>query len=496
MSLRASWEQIAKIWADLPAGRRLLASVAAAGFLLVGVILLVASRSIDYAPLYHGLGQADAARVLDRLRSKQVPYRLEDGGRTVLVPWARVAELRLELAADGAVQGDDQGLELFDRGGFVQTQFAEQVTYTRALQGELARTISALEPVERAVVHIGRPRRSVFVRQQEKPTASVVLRLRPGRSLSARQLGGIRQLVAASVPGLEADRVSVLDASGAALAGPGLDGESPPAPGFARARDAEDYLVRKAQSLLDAAFGPGRAVVRVTARLDTQRVEERRETLETVPVSEKTTQRRTTRGQGAAPSPATARASSAGPGQEEVEETEETAYEVGRSTSLMVKEPGSIQRLTVGLLIDERLAEQAPKLERIVKEAVGFDPKRGDTYQQATVPFEPGLLESAREELDAPPPAAGWTRLLPELTLAAAVLLAGVLGFLALRRGSAPPTPAANAPATDAPSSLPATDPATQREQLRAAAAQGVAQSPAVAGQLLEAWLGETGDAA
>ena len=492
--------------------KTLVGSLSPRGKLLAGVALLSAllglggvvtySRSVDYAVLYSGIGQDEMAKVLDELQAKNVPYQLSRGGSSVSVPWDQVPELRLDLAAGGALRGASVGLELFERGTFGQSEFAEQVTFTRALQGELARTISGLEPVERAVVHVGRPRKSVFVGQGEAASASVVLRLHPGRTLSARQIAGIRALVSASVEGLDAGGVSVLDDSGAVLANAGAEDGAQPATSqtMDAERATEDYLTRKAQSLLDTAFGPRRAVVRVSARLTRESFEERSEKPEKgVPISEQISTKTSVSGSGATPSGVGASANDpnhpgGGGGQAEksVEEQETTQYAVGKRTRVVKREAGQVERLTVGLMLDEALAESATQIEAIVKEAVGFDAERGDTVEVTALPFqdvmpveEPGALETLGDPR--------LERLVGRGLLAVALIVAALLGFSALRKlPKLPTTPAQpTEPGVVADRSQRAAEPEAQQDP-REFAVKRVSQDPELAGRIIEFWLGET----
>jgi flagellar M-ring protein FliF len=503
--LKRSFSQIGALAKGLsPRGKATAAAIALVT-LGSGGALVAYAGSVDYAPLFTNLGESDAARVIDKLRAAQVPYRLSSDGRSISVPWEKVPELRVEVASEGAVKGTGgAGLELFERGAFGQSELAEHVTLTRALQGELSRTIGGLEPVERALVHLGRPMPSMFVGAEKPATASVVLRLKPGRTLSARQVAGIKELVASSVEGLETSRVSVLDASGVALSsGASSEGDEGGA-GLQREGAVEERLVRKAQSLLDQAFGPGKALVRVTARVTREKIEERRERFEPQGVarSESTTTRTTTSKGGARGSSVTVGVSgnlpgarSAGPEGDESkdsEETQTTQYEVGKTTQVVTKEAGAVERLSIGLLLDESIEKSSERVEKIVKEAVGFDAKRGDTFERGLIPMKSGELDEAKKSFDDADAREKTRELVRDGVLGAAVLLAAIVGLLGARKGSQPrPTPrdAAVAAADAGPSD------AERRRLLRADAAREANASPELAGRLIEQWLteGKTG---
>lgn len=386
-------------------GRRVQAAAAISILALVGVgaWIVFQARSPELTLLYAELAPEDASKVVEHLKTSGIPYRVSEGGQAIYAPKDRVSELRLDLLVDGAVGSRGSGLELFERGTFGQSAFAEQVTYTRALQGELARTIGGLDPVAAAQVHLGRPRQSAFLREAQAPTASVVLRLRPGRTLSNRQLAGVRALVAASVPSLEAGNVAVLDQSGAVLGGGSAGADSGDGPGYERERSLERHLVQKAQSLLDEAYGPGRAIVRVNVSLNRTAVEERKEELarEGVPTEESVTSSTKTRGR-----PGTSPAGVAGnvPAgastnlESETEEVERTTYALGRTERHSKTPAGGLQRMTIGVLLDASLQEHQTEIGTIVKESLGFDVKRGDAFQISALAFE--RPEEVPEESD------------------------------------------------------------------------------------------------
>src|SRR5262245_57042779 len=213
-----------QIWAGLvgffgaqPPARRvaLLATAVGSVALVLGIAWWV--QQPLYRPLFTNLSPEDAASIVEALKGQKVSYQIEDGGRAVLVPAERLYELRLALASRGLPEGGGVGFELFDRQSLGQTDFLQRLNYQRALQGELGRTIARLGGVESARVHLALPERSLFVGEDRRPSASVVVKLTPGRALSAAQVDGIVHLVAASVEGLAADAVTVVDEGGRML---------------------------------------------------------------------------------------------------------------------------------------------------------------------------------------------------------------------------------------------------------------------------------------
>src|SRR6185295_1164801 len=219
------WSQLAAFFLSLPPARR-----AAIG--TVGVVSLAGVLGLAWwvqrplmRPLFTNLSQEDAGAIVTSLRAEKVPFELDDGGRAVLVPAERLYELRLSLAGRGLPAGGGVGFEIFDKQTLGQTDFLQRLNYQRALQGELGRTIGQLGGVESARVHLALPERSLFVAQDRRPSASVVVKLAQGRSLSRAQIDGIVHLVAASVEGMAAESVTVVDEGGRILTSDRRDAE-------------------------------------------------------------------------------------------------------------------------------------------------------------------------------------------------------------------------------------------------------------------------------
>ena len=200
---------------------------------LAGVVLAMTlwSSKGDYKVLYANLSDKDGGAVIAQLAQMNVPYRMSEGGAAILVPAAQVHDLRLKMATAGLPKGSVSGYELMDSARFGQTQFQERLTFQRGLEGELTRSITSLAAVQNARVHLALPNQNGFFREQQKPSASVLLTLHPGRTLDRAQVAGIVHLVSSSVPELNPKAVSVLDQTGALLTG----GERQPAtPGSTR----------------------------------------------------------------------------------------------------------------------------------------------------------------------------------------------------------------------------------------------------------------------
>src|SRR5215470_7597142 len=271
-----------QIWAGLvgffgaqPPARRvaLLATAVGSVALVLGLAWWV--QQPLYRPLFTNLSPEDAASIVEALKAQKVSYQIEDGGRAVLVPAERLYELRLALASKGLPEGGGVGFELFDRQTLGQTDFLQRLNYQRALQGELARTIGQLGGVESARVHLALPERSLFVAENRRPSASVVLRLAPGRTLSGGQIDGVVHLVAASVEGLNADDVTVVDEAGRMLTPDrrGTDAAGASSTSLELQRSFERTAEERVESMLGAVVGRDRVIARVAATLDLARVE-------------------------------------------------------------------------------------------------------------------------------------------------------------------------------------------------------------------------------
>jgi flagellar M-ring protein FliF len=407
------WNQTAAfLLAQPPARRALLAGVGAASVALVLGVAWWAQRPL-FRPLFTNLGEQDAAAIVQALRAEKVPFELEDGGRAILVPAAKLYELRLALASRGLPEGGGVGFELFDRQTLGQTDFLQRLNYQRAMQGELGRTISQLGGVEAARVHIAMPERSLFVAEDRRPSASVVVKLAPGRTLARAQIDGIVHLVASSVEGLEAEAVTVVDESGRRLTPERRDDDPTRASGDALEHQlaVERQLAERVEGMLGAVVGRDKVIARVAASLDFARVERTEETFDpegAVVKTQRTTREESRAAAGAAGAPGVqanltneAPATPAPEGPTSVRRDETQSFEVSKVVSRTVGPVGAVKSLSVAVLIDgtwveeggtrtfkPRPQEELDRLRELVKSAVGFHEARGDKIELASVPFQ------------------------------------------------------------------------------------------------------------
>jgi len=402
--LRQIWSNVASVLAAEPPARRAALVAAGVGSLVLVLGLAWWVQRPLYRPLFTNLAPEDARAIGDALRAEQVDYRLDDGGRAVLVPADRLYELRLALASRGLPQAGGVGFELFDRQTFGQSEFVQRLNWQRALQGELGRTIAELGGVESARVHLAIPERSLFVSQDRAPSASVVVKLAAGRALARAQVDGIVHLVASSVEGLAPDGVTIVDEGGRLLTAGRRDETTAASDGaLDRQRGLESAAEARIESMLGAVVGPGKVVARVAATLDLARTERTEETFD----PDKTVLRETHTSREGGPSGrgAAGRGDAGGaPGTERRDETQ--TYEISKTVSRTVAPLGAVKQLSVAVLIDgtyrdengtrtfvPRSDTELEKLRALVATAVGFDEARGDRIEITSAPFQTPAAE-------------------------------------------------------------------------------------------------------
>ncbi len=457
--------QLAGLWASLPTPKR-IALVTISGLVLATVLFATYFGSrLDYVYLYSNLDPQDAAGIVERLKTLKVPYRLEADGRSIQVPEDQVASLRLELASAGLPRGGGVGFELFDRSQLGATEFEQQVSLRRALEGELTRSILTIDGVESTRVHLVMPERRLFVARQETASASVVVKLRSPDSFGKREVAGIVHLVAAAVPGLRRDRVSVVSTDGLTLHRPTTtEGDAGSGMGDGVIEQSEavaTQLEADVRSQLERVVGVGNAEVRIAVDLDTaarEMVEEHYEPSKTALRSENKTEERAGAGDpgvAGVPGAMTNLPDAQQPGAEATETTGEPGgggtrlsqtrnWEIDKVSQKTVTPPGSIKRLSVAVLVNDkavgkgmvaRTPQELAKLEELVKRAVGFEPQRGDTLKVDSAAFA-RVSEAALSKASAEFNLRRW--IVPAAALLGAAFLLAML-ILVWRRAAPPP---------------------------------------------------------
>jgi len=393
-----------------------------AGALAVILCLFLWSGSDGrYEPLFSGLDPADASEIVQILDEDKVSYRLGGRGDAILVPAGDVYRLRLLLASQGLPRGGVVGYELMDKTQLGSTDFERRVSYLRAMQGELTRTIMQVQGVEQVRVHIVLPEDSLFVSERRGATAAVLLRLRGGAELNKEQVRGIVHLVAHSVDGLEPQDVTVLDVYGRLLSAGIEDG----AAGSGLAATSSQLDVQQAfqqklqsglQSLLEQVFGPGNVVARATAELNfDQRVIDT-STFEPAAGDQGVVKsvhelEEYFKGEGTAPGGVAGsdsnipgyQAVTAAGGAGEYQRTETTRdMEVNQSTERVVIAPGTVERLSVAVVVNRTLtAAEEAAIRSTVASAIGFDDSRRDQITVSGVAFDTSLADELKTAMAA-----------------------------------------------------------------------------------------------
>lgn len=419
------FENIQQRWSASGNGTRLAFFAGLLAIVLLFVWLIVWMTKDNYQVLFSELDPQDAASLVSELEKIKVPYRLEDGGKSIMVDKDAVYKTRLKLLGKGVNLRGTVGFEIFNNTDFGTTEFAQKINYQRALQGELARTIMDFEEVKFARVHLVMPESGLFKKNNVKPKASISLIMKGDTQLSAEQVIGMQRLVAASVPEIDAASVTVLDQRGVALTrNREAEGETEASNGRLESKkQIETYITRKVADMLDKAVGAGQAIVSIDVSLTQDHVKTTRE--DVIPLSTRdgesagsVMRRRQTQsgagvrdGDSAAPKLSTDTSAVAEQQQKkdaprvQGNGTMEIEYQNGRKVEQTVSAPGSIRRISVGILLPDNIPlERTEKIREVVSMAAGLNPARGDSI--AIYSVEQFAAHTAVVKAG-PPPAAG-----------------------------------------------------------------------------------------
>lgn len=404
-----------------------LVAIAIVTFSLLGFFGFITTRitASPLALLYTELDQQDSSAIVQKLEAQKIPYEVDSSGSLIRVPSDQVGKLRMVMAADGLPKGGSIGYEIFDqKEGFGTTSFVQNINHLRALEGELARTISSMNPIQTARVHLVLPQHELFSHGTQTPTASIFIKTRGGTVLTREQIAAIQHLIAASVPQLQPNQVSIVDDRGNLLAKPadnngvGGSGDSPDD----MRMNFEQAQVKKIEELLAQTLGFGKVRAQVSADLDFDRITTNSEIFDpesqVVRSTQSTTEDATNSeggggGQGvsvsnnlpANPTQIAAAASPSPAPSNKNSRTEETInYEINKTIRNQVRESGQVKRLSVAVVIDDasttddkgnvtykpRSDEEIKKIRDLVASAVNFDANRGDTLQVTNMHFAQG----------------------------------------------------------------------------------------------------------
>lgn len=437
-------------WNQLPRQRQLLLAGIAAVAIFGAYYVFTSSSSPRMVVAYTGLAPEETAQIADELEKGGIAYEIGGGGSTVSVQANKVAEARIALAQSGLPSGGSVGLEIFDSTDFGATEFQNQVNFLRALQGELSRSINTLEPIRASRVNIVLPDDSLFVEDERPATASVVLQLRPGVSLRAEQVQAIVNLVSNSVEGLDRSGITIVQDSGSVLYdGATEEGGVVGGGTLAQldvARQYETALANDLNNILAQVVGVGRSAVTVRAMLNFDTVTETSDSFapvdQAVPRSSSTTTETFTGNNltvGGVPGTGTNGGVDGGDteatGASEYTRTETTTNnEISRTTTSTVRAPGSVERLSVSVVLDESVtAAQEASITSTVAAAVGLDQSRGDQLSVTRLPFSASNADLFAPETSSAFDLAFVMSLFRGFMLVLAVILAFVLVMLLLR---------------------------------------------------------------
>lgn len=414
----------------------------------------------DLTLLYGDLELEDAGKIASRLEAQGVPVEVRAGGTQIYAPADRVTRLRVELAEAGLPRGGSVGYEIFDKGDQLGvSSFVQNINQLRALEGELSRTITSIAQISAARVHLVLPKRKLFSREKDEPTASIMLTMAGPGTLSSRRVQAIRQLVAAAVPGLAPEHVSIVDDRGNLLAKGDDDTASSLSANLEEKRLAyENRLSRTIESLVSKYVGDGKVRAEVAVDMSFDKVTENSESFDpegqvtrstqTVSLGEKSHE--TEPSVSVAKNLPNANANAGASGSEnQLNRSEETVnYEVSKKIRTLVKEVGEVKKLSVAVLVDgvytpiagkkemdykPRSKEEIDSLTKLIKNAVGFDEKRGDSIEVANMRFAP------MEMFESEAPAGTILGLEKhDLMHLAEIFLIGILGLVGILFGVKP----------------------------------------------------------
>lgn len=433
-------------------------ALVAAGILAFFIFLTSRLATPDMSLLYAELDNQDSGQIVSRLEQMNLPYRLTGDGSQIFVPSDQVGRLRVAMAEDGLPSGGSMGYEIFDRAeGLGSTNFVQSINHLRALEGELARTIRSIGQVKLARVHLVLPRRELFSRDRQEPSASIVLTMRGSRVLERPQVLAIQHLVAAAVPALQPNMVSIVDNKGTLLARGGSEDGVQEAASTAEEmrRGYESRLARTIEELIERSVGRGNVRAEISAEMDFDRITENAEIFD--PDGQVVRSTQTVEESGNAsdndqtppvtvgnnlPDAGLPQLGEGSTSRSQTSRVEETVnYEITRTVKTHVRESGFVRRLSVAVLVngtvtpnpdgdavyEPRSTEEMTQIAALIRSAVGLNEERGDTLEIANLRFAEVETDTGND---------GETGFLGlafvELTKAAEVLVLGLVGILVL----------------------------------------------------------------
>ncbi len=393
-------------------GQKVVAVIGTAALLLAGFMVFKWAAAPSYAPLFSNLASEDASAVIEELDAQGVPYKLSNGGNTIMVPREQVYTTRISLSGEGLPTASEGGYSILDDQSISTSQFQEQTSFKRAMEGELSNTIEAIDAVETAVVHLAMPAKQVFSDEQDPTTASVLVKTRAGSTLEPEQVQAIVNLVSSSVDGLKEDKVTVADATGKVLSAPGTTGGST----TTQNQQVEDFEARmnaEVQTMLDRVIGAGNTAVQITADLSFDKaISESTRYFGNADTALSETESSeileggdplAPQGGVVGPDSQMETGTTTEPGSSYTKEERTSDNAVDTVVEHREEAPGGVESLHVGVVIDTRalLGRDPTDVQNLVANALGIDPERGDTIEVTAMPFDRTAESAAVEELKA-----------------------------------------------------------------------------------------------
>jgi len=422
--IQTFFSQLSERFATLSQGQKVAALVLAT--VTIGSILAMSFwiKTPDLQLLYANLSEQDASAIVDNLKSQKIPYELSNQGKTIRVPANQVHEVRLKMASEGLPEGSEVGLEIFDKSSLGMTDFIQKLNFQRALQGELSRTIRTLDAVDHARVHLVIPKQTLFIREKPKGKASVTIKTKAGKFLNEGQVQGIVHLISSSVEGITADNVVVVDVKGNLLSGSQemSAGAARSSSNYQHQRRVEQELEKNILAMLEDALGQGMIIARVTADLDFEKNDQTEEIYDPDSAVVRSSQTASESVVGATPTggvigvqaqlPAGQNEGGTGTsGQPSKRDKNNQVqnFEINKITRVVSKPTGTVKKLSVAVMIDGTLSEDAEyqartqeemdKYLQLVQSAVGYNQERGDQIKVENIQFDRTLEIQRADEL-------------------------------------------------------------------------------------------------
>ncbi|GGY77108.1 flagellar basal-body MS-ring/collar protein FliF [Pseudoduganella plicata] len=431
-------------------GKNIIRGGAVAAILITILMIWLWNKEPDYKVLFSNFSDRDGGAITAALDQMQVPYKFSEGGNAILIPAEKVHDTRLRLASQGLPKGGNVGFELMENQKLGVSQFLEQVNYQRALEGEMAKSIESLGAVQSARVHLAMPKPSVFVREQQKPTASVILTLHPNRAIDPGQVSAVVHLVASSVPELQPANVTVVDQQGNLLSDQNKNSntaiKSLDATQLKYVQELQNQVIKQVENIVKPIVGEGNVRAEAVADVDFSAVEQAAESYKPnsspAPSAIRSQQSSETNGNtnanpngvpgalsnqppgvatapltttppGEAPAPGTVPGGTAAAGTGPMHKESTTNYEVDKTVRYEQKAIAGLKRMTVGVVVNYRRivgpdgkvtvrplnADELAKINSLVREAMGYNQDRGDSVSVANAPFD-GVDKAAEPALD------------------------------------------------------------------------------------------------